>query len=231
MKYIYCIIDKTIKKNFGLIGIDDKKVYSIPFKDVSAIVQDFSPELKQNFLRKSKEKQLNAIIEHQYVIDRVMKEFTLIPFNIGTIIGGDEEKVKEFLNKRYQELKAILEKNKNKFQYGIQIFYESKDTKSSKNEELKEGVKAYILKQKEKREKLMTKLNYHRKNFYDQISKLVDEIKIEKSTKDLSKNEIINLSCLVKLNKVKELKQELRKINKPPFSVKFNGPWPPYSFV
>jgi hypothetical protein len=43
---------------------------------------------------------------------------------------------------------------------------------------------------------------------------------------------IMNLSCLVDRDKSTELGEELESIDKMEgFSVRFTGPWPPYSFV
>ena len=43
---------------------------------------------------------------------------------------------------------------------------------------------------------------------------------------------IMNLSCLVYKDSHTELGEELGKINQlEGFSVRFTGPWPPYSFV
>ena len=43
---------------------------------------------------------------------------------------------------------------------------------------------------------------------------------------------IMNLSCLVAREKYLELGEELGSINgMAGFSVRFTGPWPPYSFV
>jgi len=52
--------------------------------------------------------------------------------------------------------------------------------------------------------------------------------------KGLEKGKVIllNLSCLVAKGKVDSLGEELEKIdNMEGFSVRFTGPWPPYSFV
>ena len=71
------------------------------------------------------------------------------------------------------------------------------------------------------------------KDFYARIKKCVDEIKVEKAKKtDEERQMLMNLSCLVHKKKSKELGEELERINEQEgFSVRFTGPWPPYSFV
>ncbi|GFP26530.1 hypothetical protein HKBW3S25_02025, partial [Candidatus Hakubella thermalkaliphila] len=49
---------------------------------------------------------------------------------------------------------------------------------------------------------------------------------------DKDKQMLMNLSCLVRKDKSKELGEELEKINTMErFSVRIKGTWPPYSFT
>ncbi|MBU4501463.1 MAG: GvpL/GvpF family gas vesicle protein, partial [Nanoarchaeota archaeon] len=67
------------------------------------------------------------------------------------------------------------------------------------------------------------------KQLYNHIKGFTDDIKVEKLKEA---NMLLNLSCLVYKDKLKELGASLDKINKSKeFSVRFTGPWPPYSFV
>jgi hypothetical protein len=56
---------------------------------------------------------------------------------------------------------------------------------------------------------------------------------VEKTKKmDEEKQMLVNLSCLVDMERYKALGEELEKIEQMDgFSVRFTGPWPPYSFV
>jgi len=71
------------------------------------------------------------------------------------------------------------------------------------------------------------------KEFYGRIKQHTDDIVVEKTKKvDKDKTMLLNLSCLVAKEKVEGLGEELEKINGlEGFSVRFTGPWPPYSFV
>ncbi|MBU3912601.1 MAG: GvpL/GvpF family gas vesicle protein, partial [Nanoarchaeota archaeon] len=152
---------------------------------------------------------------------------TLIPFNAGTLIK--EEKIKNWIDKDYQKLTSIFERIKNRQEFGIQIFYNTKIEK----QKLKGKVKDYVDKQKKLRKELMSKLTKYKEDFYNQIVKIVDETKnVESSTSLVDKQNLLNLICLVDKNKIEKLKNYLKKINNMKgFSVNFNGPWAPYSFV
>lgn len=221
-KYIYCIVDKKIKNNFGDIGVNENKVYTIPHKEFSIIVSDcFIKEIKDK-------KEIDLAIEHQYVIDTMIKRFnSLIPFNAGTLTK--EEEIKNWIDKDYKKLMNILKKIKNKQEFGIQIFYNAK----IKKQELKNSVKEYISKQKKLREELATKINQYKGEFYKQIKELVYDIKIREVKKSLDEKQmLLDIPCLVHQDKVKPLKNKLKEINNiNDFSVNFNGPWPPYSFI
>jgi len=56
---------------------------------------------------------------------------------------------------------------------------------------------------------------------------------VEKTKKvDKDRMMLLNLSCLVAKEKIDSLGEELEKINNMEgFSIRFTGPWPPYSFV
>jgi hypothetical protein len=71
------------------------------------------------------------------------------------------------------------------------------------------------------------------KDFYDRIKGHTDDIVVEKTKKmDKDKVMLLNLSCLMARGNVDSLGEELEKIdNMEGFSVRFTGPWPPYSFV
>lgn len=220
-KYIYCIINKNIKKNFGKIGINENRVYTIPYEKFSIIINDCSvKEIKDK-------KNIDLAIEHQYVVDAMMKKFnTLIPFNAGTLIK--EENIKNWIDKNYKKFLNIFKKIKNKQEFGIQIFYNI----TIKKRELTDKVKDYINKQKNLREELMVILIKYKGDFYNQISEIADEVKnIEINQSSIDKQMLLNLACLVDKNKIEKLTNYLKKINNNEFSVNFNGPWAPYSFV
>ncbi len=103
--YLYCIAEGDKNTDFGNIGIMDNEVYSLPYRNISVIVQncDGKPyETKDNETAKS------WILTHQRIIDLAWKEYgTILPFGFDTIIKGD--------NNFQESLKQWLEKSMTKF--------------------------------------------------------------------------------------------------------------------
>lgn len=249
-RYLYCVVNSGANTNLGEIGIDDCIVYTVPYKDVGAVVHSCTAKPYE-----SRDEQVvkEWILAHQYVIDEATKKFgTVIPFSFDTIIKGDKEKIKEWLSEEYFTFKEKLESVRDKAEYTIQIFCDKtpliekirRDNKEIKKLEKDITTKpkgvAYML---NKKLEIMLKDGFRilverdARNFYDQIKTLVDEIKAEPTNKPVpdkwkDKQMIINLCCLVPKDKVEKLSKELGKINeKEGFSVRFTGPWAPFSFA
>ena len=250
-RYIYCIVDRAENVNLGKIGIEGSEVYTILYKDLCIVVHNCEPEPYKS----EDDKQIKVwIITHEKVVETVWDKFgTVIPLGFDTIVKGDEshsadENLNNWLNEDYENLKKKLNKIKDKAEYGIQVSWDPKiigEQIAEKNEELKnlkekitslsKGV-AYMYRQKLEdmlKKELEKEADRCFKDFYDQIKRCVDEIKVEKTKKlEKDKQMLINLSCLLPKEKSKILGEELEKINNMKgFFVRFTGPWPPYSFV
>jgi len=93
------------------------------------------------------------------------------------------------------------------------------------------------LQQEQKRNLSLHKEAEYKTFLLNELRELIDEIKINStfrtSIEDLrDKRLLLNLSCLVHKDNAKELEEKLAEINnKKEFTVKFNGPWAPYSFT
>lgn len=250
-RYLYGIADGGVSMSFGKIGIEDSEVYTIPYKEICAIVHNCP--LKP-YASDDDEKVKKWVKSHQKVLDVAKEKFsTILPLGFDTIIqpkdNADSTQVlKNWLKEDYENFQATVKKVKGKDEYGVQISYDPKimsELITRQSEEIRKikeemaskspGV-AYMYKQKlekavkKETEKLVDK---YFKEFYGGIKKYVGEIKVEKTKKvDKKKIMMMNLSCLVVKEKVENLGNELERINnKEGFSVRFTGPWPPYSFV
>lgn len=251
-RYVYGVVAGKETVNLGKIGIEGNEVYTIPYQDLCAIVHNCPPEPYQS---QDDETIKGWVKIHQNVLDEVKSRFgTVIPLGFDTILQPKDDLtspnqiVQDWLKEDYDRLNALLEKLKNKDEYGIQVFYEpqviseiilqqSEEIKKIKEEmATKSPGLAYMYKQKLERavkaemERLAEKWF---KDFYANIKKHADDIVVEKTKKaEKGKVMLLNLSCLVSKEKVETLGEELDKINNMEgFSVRFTGPWPPYSFV
>lgn len=250
-RYLYCVVEASEKMSFGKIGIEDNEVYTIPYEELSAVVHNCPAEPY-----KSENKQImeNWIMVHQSVIDQALERFgTVLPLGFDTIIQGNEttspeQNMKNWLKQDYDNLKRKIEKISGKAEYGVQVFWdpkiiaknvieESPDIKKL-NEEIKSKPKgtAYMYKQKLEdliKKKMEGKADQDFKEFFERTKSCVDEIRVEKTKKAENERQMLmNLSCLLPKEASKKLGDELEKIGDiEGYSVRFTGPWPPYSFV
>jgi hypothetical protein len=248
-RYLYCIINSGVKLNLGRIGIEDAEVYTIPYKDIAAVVQSCQAK---PYVSKDEKKVKKWILTHNYVIDKATELFgTVLPFSFDVIIKGDEGTVKDWLSKNYEKLKQELERVKDKAEYTVQIFCDQDKLREkilSEDEELKALKErigkmpqraAYLLKQKLElkiKDKISAEISKLAEEFALKIREQVEEMKVEETSrvpeKYKDKKLIVTLTCLVHKKKVEELGKVLQEINaRKGYIVRFTGPWAPFSFV
>ncbi|MGD0646280.1 MAG: GvpL/GvpF family gas vesicle protein [Candidatus Bathyarchaeia archaeon] len=243
-RYVYCIVDSDEKTDFGRVGIEDTLVYTLPAQNVDAVVQRCEPKL---YKAEDNEKTTEWLLTHQYVIDLATEEFgTVIPLVFNTILTGNDETVTDWLNSRCRHLRKLLQRLEGKQQYGVQFFLEKDFIRKEveENDEIQRLRKALETNSggaaclfKILREKSLMLMRYQAKKLCKTVRELVDEIRLEPTEKGIPEKlqdelMILNLSCLVQKNKLNAVANTLRQINQQEgLTVRFNGPWPPYSFV
>lgn len=246
-RYVYCIAKGSEQTSFGKIGLEANEVYGIPSNGLIAVVHNCKAKAYDS---KDEGQVKEWIKQHENVIEKAQEKFeTIVPLSFDVIIKGKDasKEVANWLQTEKERLERNLEKVKGKQEFGVQIAWDAAiigEKLSEEKEEIKKLVKeiknlpkgkAYFIKQKIMKllKQEMEKLADQKfKQFYSEIKKHSYEIKVEKNKKIEGKQMLMNLSCLVEKNKVELLGKELNKINKlTGFSVRFTGPWPPYSFV
>lgn len=244
-RYVYCVGDGGVETDFGEIGVDGNEVYTIPFKDVSAVVHKCP---SQPYVSVDNEIVKGWVIVHQGVVDAAWERLgTVLPLTFDTIIKGDDEKVKNWLAEEYEKLREKLNKVEGKAEFAVQIFWDQKiighkiAQESGEIRKLSGEMKgkprgmAYFYKQKIERElkrEMEAKADEYFKDFYGRVKKYADEILVEKAKRERDRQMLMNLSVLMTRDKVKPLGEDLAKIKeKEGLDVRFTGPWPPYSFV
>ena len=105
-KYVYGIIRANGKRNFGAIGLGDSpsNVYTIPHQDLSAVVSDSPIRAYQSM---TKDKVAQDLFCHQSVIERVMKDQTILPMKFGTSVEGENE-IAQILKTGYEQIIQAL---------------------------------------------------------------------------------------------------------------------------
>ena len=250
--YLYCIADESEAVNFGGIGIKDNEVYTIPFRDLSAVVHDCTAQPYQS---DDPEKVKSWVLIHQQVVDGAAEKLgTIIPMGFDTIICGKgdadpKENMRNWIETDYDTLASKMAKIRNKAEYGVQIFWETKTMAHKISDEsaeigrLREEIKtkpkgiAYMVRQKLEellKNEMENKADQYFQEFYEKIKVFTDDLRVEKTKRaeDEGKQMLLNLSCLLPKDQSEKLGEALEGIdNREGFSVRFTGPWPPYSFV
>jgi len=120
--YIYGVIQTSGPQDFGKIGIGDEasEVLTIEFKDLAAVISK-SPFIAYDSL--AKDKTIKDLVTHQFVIEKVMESFTIVPVKFGTMVEAEDEVIK-FLGKGYSLLNNELHKMEGKIELDVVASWE-----------------------------------------------------------------------------------------------------------
>lgn len=120
-RYIYCIIDDSNNKDFGIEGIAGAEAYSIGFKYIGAVISR-SPVVNYCVSREN-------VMAHMKVMERIMTDHIVLPVKFGTVASGNtrrnsESRIRsEILKARYEELKELLDRLSNKVEVGLKAIW------------------------------------------------------------------------------------------------------------
>jgi len=213
-KYVYCVIRGSEKRRFGN-GFNGGIVYTIPYRDISAVVSD-TP------LVEYEPNEANALI-HEEVVERVMQEHTVIPLGFGNVFI-DENRLKWLMAKFYLTFKTYLRKLEGKVEVGVKVFYDLEVAKRELEAEYATGENYY--------NKINEKAYRYGVMVYEALKKCAEDASLMKR---IGENMIVNGAFLVKKEKIQVFKGELEKLEKENadrgLKFQFSGPWPPYNFT
>ncbi|RJX27450.1 MAG: hypothetical protein C4554_04250 [Dethiobacter sp.] len=236
VKYFYGLISSGEERRFNIEGIEcSQKVYTISFKDISAVVSDtgkkiFDPD-KEN------------VIAHQAAISKVMEEYTIIPARFGTVFSSADD-VQVFLQKIYSTAKDVFRKINNKVEMGLKVFWKEetfqKQVNSNEINQLKakinnaEDNRVYYLKMQlgELVEKIMeANRTYYLEEIYHKLAVKAGAAKLNEI---IGIKMVFNAAYLVEKDKVEDFNlyvEKIVKVYKDTLDFIYSGPWPPYNFT
>lgn len=249
-RYLYCIAREGKEIQLGSIGIEESDVYTVPCREICAVVHSCMPVPYD-----TKEQRLAEgwVLEHSYVIDQATKMFgTVLPFSFDVIIRGDDMVIRSWLDEFYDRIHGELVRFQGRAEYSVQIFYDydklmsivlghNHDLSALKEKADRQSKgKAYLLMRNldlKIKDAVSTEVKRLAEQFGQEIRSMADEVKVEERTPSVPERFknlklMANLSCLVSSDKVALLGSALDRINSiDGLSVRFTGPWAPYSFV
>jgi hypothetical protein len=111
-KYFYCVMPCSEEKSFGQIGMNDEGVYTITYRDISAVVSD-SPitdyEMTEDNVRR-----------HEAVLRQLMECHTVVPVEFGTTIKN-EKILERLLTKAYESTRECLRLVDTMVELGVKV--------------------------------------------------------------------------------------------------------------
>lgn len=249
-RYLYCIARGKTEEALGLVGIEGSTVRVVAHQGLCGVVHSCEPK---PYMSQDQAKVRGWVLAHQKVVEMAWAKFgDVLPCRFNTIFQGNgtlgsEANLHTWLDTERRSLEEKLACVSGKAEYGVKLFWnpqvvarrlmnttESLKSLRKRMASVSAGT-AYILKQKLdgllKRE-LQEQADATHKELYERIRVCVEDIRIEKvQVADGKAQMILNLSCLAGAGQAKALGEVLQgNCPRNGFSIKFTGPWPPYSF-
>ena len=109
-RYVYAIILSKKEHAFGPIGLDGENVYTIHYREIAAVVSDSTTKTFEV---------LDYGITHQQALEKIMKEYCVIPMSFGQ--STTEGDIKTFLSRNYPKLKGYFTKLTGKTELGLKV--------------------------------------------------------------------------------------------------------------
>ena len=239
--YVYCIIECADARTFGKIGIGGRgdDVYTVHYRDLAAVVSRAALQVYDPTRE-------NALT-HEHVNEVVMIDngFTPVPMSFGTLFKTEEDTV-EFLKDTYDALREVLQKMKDKLEFGLKVNWDRESVLAEikqENEELRrlqaeiesnQQTSTYFARMQLGRlveQALADKADAYVRDIYDALQETAIA---SRSNKVIGDKMIMNAAFLVARKKQELFDQRVHEIGKRyegKLSFKETGPWPPYNFV
>jgi len=238
-KYVYCIIRCRGRRSFGKIGIGvcGDEVYTIPYRDLSAVVSD-TP------LVEYEPNEENAFA-HEHVVERVMTEYAVLPLKFCTIFK-DSASIRRALAKLYDKFCMEFKRLERRVEMGVKVLWAPQaamneiEQASEKVSRLKKHISSkspgatHLLRtrlEKVVRQELNRKADEYSARIYNSLKKGSDDSRFNSLIGPM----IVNAAFLVRKDKLENFKNNFELIRSQytgkGFEFILNGPWPPYNFV
>jgi len=239
--YVYCIIESGDAQTFGPIGIGGRgdDVYTVHHRDLAAVVSK-GPLLVYDPTR-------DNALTHEHVQEVVMNEhgFTPVPMSFGTMFKTEGDTV-EFLKDTYDALRDVLQKMKDKLEFGLKVNWDREEVLTEIERENQEisRLKAEIQSNTQSstyfarmqlgrlvEQALADKSEAFVRDIYDHLR---DAAIASRTSKVIGEKMIMNAAFLVARDKSDDFDAKVHEIGKRyegKLSFRYTGPWPPYNFV
>lgn len=237
-KYVYCVIKSDEPREFGAIGIGDgsRRVYTVHHRDLAAVVSD-TPLRVYDPTREN-------VLAHEFVNEKVMHDFTLIPMSFGTLFRTENDVV-ELLRSTYDTFDDVLGKIRDKIEFGLKVLWDRERVVATIEQEnaevrrLRQEIAAgqgdtYFARMELGRH-IEAALEEAGNAYVRDILELLRPTAVASRTnKPIGERMIMNAAFLVDRARERDFDEHVKEISRKYdglLSFKYTGPWPPYNFV
>jgi hypothetical protein len=238
-KYVYCIIKCAASRDFGMIGIGEgsNRVYTVHHEGLAAVVSD-TPIRIYDPTREN-------VLAHEFVNETVMREFTVIPMSFGTLFRTDEDIV-ELLKSTYQAFDDVLEKMKDKIEFGLKVLWdrekviklieeENDEIRRLKDEIGRNAQSSTYFARMQLGRLVEAALEEAGNRFVRDIHESLRPAAVaSRSNKPIGDRMILNSAFLVERDEEESFDRGVKDVSRryeELLTFKYTGPWPPYNFV
>ena len=237
-KYVYCIIRHQALREFGEIGIGGSaRVYTVHHGELAAVVSD-TPIVIYDPTREN-------VLAHEFVNETVMREFTVIPMSFGTVFRSEED-VKQLLRSTYETFTDVIEKMKDKIEFGVQIRWdrdraietitcEDEEIRKLKDEITRNAASSTYFARMQLGRLIEVALEDSAGRYVSTVHEELKRVSVaSRSNKVIGDRMIMNAAFLVNRTAEKPFDDAVKDLSRRYehlLAFKYTGPWPPYNFV
>lgn len=234
-KLFYAVILTDHPVDFGSIGLDNQRVFSVNFKDIGALVSDYPRVTAIKLLRKN-------IAPYHAVIQESVKHFTAIPAKFAQI-ARDAGEVSIALQRNYGKIRQELERLDEKVEMGIkgwwtapnilEYFVEKDPELRNRRNFLRSRIRLNRVEQIDFGTFFHNRMDKARREITASIMNSLppSEKKIEAVSEDsMTTNALVLIQKKLQSELVEKVKELGRSLGNE-YRVSVDGPWPPFSFV
>jgi len=235
-KLLYAISLVGQECDFGNIGLDGKRVHSINYRDAGALVSDYPRVAAIKLLRKN-------LAPYHHVTREAAQRFTTIPARFGQI-ARDAGEVSIALQRNYGQIRQALDRLDGKVEIGLKVSWKVEnlfayflerdgELKARRNQLLAKGTSLHRMEQIEFGSYVHTRMNQTKGGISKRVLAALPpaEVRVEANHTD---ELITNAALLIRKELQPQLEEAVEALGQSmgeEYSLKLEGPWPPFSFV
>ncbi len=241
-KYIYGVIKTSQPSTFGqsLLPSSPEEVYTVVQRGLAGVVSNYNGS---DFASLSKVDKLHCLMAHQGIIERVMKDYSILPVKFGTVVEGEDE-IRRLLEQGYNKFAQTLDRMDGLMEIEVAATWDLKKVleeigNEAEIRQLKHSMAGKstmeILEMQINAGKLVKEsLDRRREGYHGQMMQSLAGTALDIQPNALVADEMVmNVAFLIQRERQEDFDTQVRRIDEA-FNDQINfrviGPLPPYSF-